>query len=85
MAFSGPTALVKIGGADPALYIYKSADAQATVQASGYFNSAGDFLMNGDVIIIVDTNVPDVDIVMVSSADKVGTSGPVTVAALNVV
>ena len=65
--------LHKIGGSDPALYIHKSADAWESADASGYFNDASDWLMNGDVIINVDTNVPSVQLFTVSSADKAAT------------
>ena len=72
--------LHKIGGSDPALYIHKSADAWEDVDASGYFDAAGDWLMNGDVIINVDTATPQVQVMMITSADKVGT--PVTAKAI---
>lgn len=68
----------KIGGGNPQLFIYKSADAIATVAASGYFNGATDDLKNGDVIIAVDTNVGTVDVLMVSSA-----TGAATVTTVN--
>ena len=71
--------LHKIGGSDPALYIHKSADAWETADGSGYFNDASDWLMNGDVIINVDTNVPSIQVFTVTSADKAAT---VTVAAI---
>lgn len=62
--------LHKIGGADPSLYIHKSADAWETVDASGYFNAASEWLMNGDVIINVDTATPAVQVMLITSADK---------------
>jgi carbamoylphosphate synthase small subunit len=65
--------LHRIGGAIPGLSIYKSADAIATTAASGYFNSATNELYQGDVIILVDTNVGTVDVAMVSSADQAAT------------
>lgn len=71
--------LFKIGGSDPSLYIHKSADAWETADGSGYFDLASDWLMNGDVIINVDTNIPSVQIFAVTSADK---ASPVTVVAL---
>jgi hypothetical protein len=73
MAFDADL-LYKIGGADPALWIHKTGvDAIATAAASGYFNTVTDNLKQGDVIIHVDTNVPTVDVLMVSSATGAAT------------
>lgn len=57
----GPT------GTSPRLWIYSSADAIATVNTSGYFNSASDLLTVRDVIICVDTATPATHIVSVLS------------------
>lgn len=55
------------------LWIYKTADAIATVAASGYFNSFTDELRKGDIILVSDTNVPTVDMLVVTSADNAAT------------
>jgi len=60
------------------LWVYKTADAIATIVASGYFNGVSDLLNNGDVIIASDTNVPTIDMLTVTSAD-----GAATVTTLN--
>ena len=52
MAYTAST-LFKVGGANPGLWIYKSADAVGTVAGSGYFNSATNELKEHDVIIVV--------------------------------
>lgn len=58
MAFSAAN-LTRIGGASNGdLWFYSSADAIATVRASGYFNSAANMLSVRDVIIVTDTNTP---------------------------
>lgn len=59
----------RIQGGTCTLHIYKTVDALATIVASGYFNDYSDFLNNGDVIIAVDTNVPTIDVLAVTSAD----------------
>jgi hypothetical protein len=60
--------LFKIGGANPGVWMYKSTDAIATVAASGYLSDSTNALKNGDVVIVVDTNTPTVDVCVVSSA-----------------
>jgi len=58
MAFDAAN-LTRIGGASNGdLWFYSSADAIATVRASGYFNSAANMLSVRDVIIVTDTNTP---------------------------
>ena len=58
MAFSSAN-LTRIGGASNGdLWFYSSADAIATVRASGYFNDAANMLSVRDVIIVTDTNTP---------------------------
>jgi hypothetical protein len=74
MALSAST-LYKIGGAQPGLFIYTSADAIATVIASGYFNAVTDTLKANDVILAV-TSVGGtlaVDALVVSSATGAAT------------
>lgn len=55
------------------LWIYKTVEAIATVAGSGYFNNFTDELRNGDVIIVSDTNVPTIDMIVVTSADNAAT------------
>jgi hypothetical protein len=61
MAYAA-TGLTVIGGAKrgnaPALYLYKTADTQATVNTSGYFNSLSNQLVVGDIIFVYDTTTP---------------------------
>lgn len=47
----------KAGNA-PAVYSYKTADTQATVNSSGYFNSLATLLNVGDIIFVYDTTTP---------------------------
>lgn len=68
------TNLFKIGGADPALWIYKSgADTAATVTGSGYFNDVTARLHKGDVIAIVGNAVASIDMAIVTSATGAAT------------
>lgn len=58
MAYSAAN-LTRIGGASNGdLWFYSSADAIATVRASGYFNDAANMLSVRDVIIVTDTSTP---------------------------
>jgi|TARA_R100000742_G_C4266564_1_gene84674 hypothetical protein len=58
MAYSA-SGLARIGGdSNGSLWMYTSADAIATVNTSGYFNSAANMLAVRDLIIVCDTNVP---------------------------
>lgn len=57
MAFDA-TGLVPIGGQSkagnaPQIFAYKTTDTHATVDTSGYFNSAAGLLKVGDVILVV--------------------------------
>ena len=72
------TNMNRIQGGTCTLHIYKTVEAIATVAGSGYFNNYSDFLNNGDVIIVSDTNVPTIDVLTVTSAD-----GAATVTTLN--
>jgi hypothetical protein len=45
-------------GDAPQMWTYKSADAKATVAASGYFNSVSSVLKVGDLVMIYDTATP---------------------------
>jgi hypothetical protein len=58
MAYSA-SGLSRIGGdSNGSLWMYTSADAIATVNTEGYFNSAANMLAVRDLIIVCDTNVP---------------------------
>lgn len=67
------TALFKIAGADPGLWIYKTTDAIATVIGSGYFNDATNELKRHDVIIVLDTATATTDVIHVTSATGAAT------------
>lgn len=71
MAYS-ETGLQPIGGQAkagnaPQMWSYSSADAIATVNTSGYFNSAADVLKVGDLIYVFDTATPTASLVVVLS------------------
>ena len=58
MAYSA-SGLARIGGdSNGSMWMYTSADAIATVNTSGYFNSAANMLSVRDLIMVRDTNVP---------------------------
>ena len=58
MAYSA-SGLTRIGGdTNGSLWMYLTADAIATVNTSGYFNSAAGMLSVRDLIIVRDSNVP---------------------------
>jgi|TARA_R110002050_G_scaffold79160_5_gene169089 hypothetical protein len=58
MAFAS-SGLTRVGGdSNGSLWMYTSADAIATVNTAGYFNSAANMLDIRDLIIVRDTNVP---------------------------
>jgi hypothetical protein len=77
MAYSAEN-MKRLNVGDESMYIYKSADAIATVAASGYFNSAYAELKKGDAIIVIDSSTPTIDICVVSS-----TTGATTVTVVN--
>ena len=71
MAYAS-SGLTPIGGQSkagnaPQMWAYKSADAIATVNTSGYFNSASDLLKVGDLMYIYDSNAPTASLVIVLS------------------
>ena len=58
--------LHRIGGASgAALWMYRTADAIATINSAGYFNDAAAMLNIRDLIIVQDTNVPTTNFVTV--------------------
>ena len=79
MAYTA-TSLFKVGGANPGLWIYKTADAIGTVVGSNYFNDATNELKEHDVIIVVGATggTETVDVLVVTSA-----TGAATVAVTN--
>tara|TARA_Y100001951_G_C11268463_1_gene257135 strand:+ start:666 stop:911 length:246 start_codon:yes stop_codon:yes gene_type:complete len=74
MAYTA-SSLYKVGGANPGLWIYKSADALATIVASGYFNDATNELKEHDVIISIGSTggTETVDVLLVTSASGAAT------------
>jgi hypothetical protein len=65
MAFAS-SGLTRVGGdSNGSLWMYTSADAIATVNTAGYFNSAANMLSVRDLIIVRDTNVPTTSFVTV--------------------
>jgi len=48
--------------------LYKTVDPILTVVGSGYFDLAAEVVNEGDAIIVIDTNVPTIDVVQVTSA-----------------
>jgi hypothetical protein len=67
MAYAA-SGLARIGGdSNGSLWMYTSADAIATVNSAGYFNSAANMLAVRDLIIVCDTNAPTTNFVNVLS------------------
>jgi len=56
----------KAGNA-PSMYLYKTADTQATVNTSGYFNDLSSVLSVGDIIFVYDTTTPSLVLTYVNS------------------
>ena len=68
MAFSASgLTLWTMNGDGPKLWNYSTTDTIATVNSSGYFNSAANMLSVRDVIIVKDTNTPTTSHVTVLS------------------
>jgi hypothetical protein len=51
----------------PQMWSYTTTDAIATVNTSGYFNSASELLKVGDLIYVYDSNTPTASLVVVLS------------------
>jgi hypothetical protein len=67
MAYAA-SGLARIGGdSNGSLWMYSTADTIATVNTSGYFNSAAGMLSVRDLIIVCDTNAPTTNFVNVLS------------------
>jgi hypothetical protein len=56
----------KAGNA-PSMYLYKTADTQATVNTSGYFNDLSSVLSVGDIIFVYDTTTPSLVLTYVNA------------------
>jgi|TARA_R100000084_G_C4548548_1_gene98985 1-aminocyclopropane-1-carboxylate deaminase/D-cysteine desulfhydrase-like pyridoxal-dependent ACC family enzyme len=61
--------LKKVGGASPAIWYYKSADAIGAITTSGYFNDVTTNLKQFDIILVVSATggTAAVDVITVSS------------------
>jgi|TARA_R110002020_G_scaffold469244_1_gene694089 hypothetical protein len=65
------------GGSGCRMWVYRTADAIATVNTAAYFNDASDMLSVRDIICVQDTNVPStnwVNVLSISSAGVVDVS-----------
>ena len=67
MAYSASGLSRLAGSSNMNLWSYVTADAIATVNTEGYFNSAANMLAIRDVIIVADTNTPTTNFVTVLS------------------
>lgn len=74
--------LYKIAGAEPGIWIYETADAVATVVASGYFNNATNELKQGDIILAITGGNAALRLLFVNSAT--GAATVTTLAAVQV-
>jgi hypothetical protein len=72
-AMSGLTAIgqSKRGNA-PGLFLYKTADTQATVNTAGYFNSIASLLTVGDIIFVYDSTTPSLVLTYVNAVSGAG-------------
>ena len=67
MAYAA-SGLTRVGGdSNGSLWMYRSADAIATVRAAGYFNNASNMLGVRDIIIVNDTATPTAHLCIVLS------------------
>jgi hypothetical protein len=82
MAYNAANLTRLAGGSGVNLWHYTSADAIATVKASGYFNDSANMLKARDIIICVDTNTPTTHIasVLTNNGTVVNTSQGTAVA-----
>ena len=70
MAFSSTgwvTVCAAKAGNAPSMYLYKTADTQATVNNADYFLSLKDTLKVGDIIFVYDTTTPSLVLTYVNS------------------
>jgi hypothetical protein len=82
MAYDSANLTRLAGGSGVNLWHYTSADAIATVKASGYFNDSANMIKARDIIICVDTNTPTTHIasVLTNNGTVVNTSQGTAVA-----
>lgn len=73
MAFSATgwvTVCAAKAGNAPSMYLYKTADTQATVNSADYFLSLKDTLKVGDIIFIYDTTTPSLVLTYVNAVSS---------------
>ncbi len=72
VALSGLTQIATINGGANSRFTYHTADAIATVVAANYFGTiAKDAnLRSGDIIEVVDTATPTVDVIVINAVDQ---------------
>lgn len=73
MAFSATgwvTVCAAKAGNAPSMYLYKTADTQATVNTADYFLSLKDTLKVGDIIFIYDTTTPSLVLTYVNAVSS---------------
>ena len=75
MAYADADLITLAGGGAQQLHVYKSADAIATVVASGYFNNGTSKFRQFDTILAVTSTggTPAVDVLVVTSATGAST------------
>jgi hypothetical protein len=61
----------KAGNA-PSMYLYKTADTQATVNTAGYFNSIATLLRVGDIMFVYDSTTPSLVLTYVNQVTNAG-------------
>jgi hypothetical protein len=89
MAYSADglvTVCASKAGNAPSMYLYKTADTQATVNTSGYFNAISSMVKIGDIIFVYDTTTPSLVLTYVranSAAGVVDIADGTTVSATN--
>jgi hypothetical protein len=75
MAFSS-TGLVTVcaakSGNAPSMYLYKTADTQATVNTVSYFDSIASLLKVGDIIFVYDSTTPSLVLTYVNAVSAAG-------------
>ncbi len=73
MAFSSTgwvTVCAAKSGNAPSMYLYKTADTQATVNTADYFLSLKDTLKVGDIIFVYDTTTPSLVLTYVNAVSS---------------
>ena len=88
MAYSADglvTVCASKAGNAPSMYLYKTADTQATVNTSGYFNAITSMVKVGDIIFVYDTTTPSLVLTYVraNAAGVVDIADGTTVSATN--